>query len=192
MSRFSDNVLMVILNQMDQWAGFAAHLLSCFAIVAAGWWFLYTTQFKPRVQFDIECRFYPLDSLSQRYVAEVTFVFENKGFVEHRLYDLSLSLHGLRGKSSSSASADSGRTFDVSLFPRQIIIPPKYSWYFVRPGVRQAITHQVILDSPGPLVQVTAGFSYQKKSEWPHTARRVFAVSPGIGTAVTAVAPIPH
>jgi len=52
-----------------------------------------------------------------------------------------------------------GRAFDIALLHRQIIVPPQYKWYFVRPGVRQAITHQVVLDAPGPLIQVTAGFS---------------------------------
>ena len=168
-------------SEIKEWTDIAAHVFSSCAILAAAWWFLYTTQFKPRVQFDVECRFFPLQ-FSKTYVAEVSFVFENKGFVEHRLYDLSVSIHGLRGDLSSSVLVQDKRLFDVRLLPKQVIVPPKYRWYFVRPGVRQVITHHAVLDDPGALVQVTAGFSYEEKSEWPHTARRVFAVAPASST----------
>jgi len=57
-------------------------------------------------------------------------------------------------------------------------VPARYKCYFVRPGVRQVITHQFILTDPGPLIQVTAGFSYKKRAAWPHTARRIFSVDP--------------
>lgn len=148
------------------------------AIVAGGWWFLYTTQFKPRIQFDLECNFFQLPSVPKAYLVEVSFVFENKGFVEHRLYDLSLSIHGLSPKLISDPTSPDCRAFRATLYEKRVIVPTRYKWYFVRPGVRQVITHQVVLAEPGPVIQVTAGFSYKKRAEWPHTARRVFPLDP--------------
>ena len=68
------------------------------------------------------------------YLAEVVFVFENKGFVEHRLYDLSLSVHGLSPTLLSDSTARTGRAFNVKLYPRQVIVLARYKWYFVRPA----------------------------------------------------------
>jgi hypothetical protein len=160
-------------------AEFAVHVLEALAIAASAWWFLYTTQFKPRVQFDLECRFFPLPSADEAYLVEVAFVFENKGFVEHRIYDLSLSIHGLSTKIlSPDGLARDPYAFDVVLFPRQSMVPERYEWYFVRPGVRQVITHEVVLTKPGPMVELTAGFTYHRRAGEPHTAQRVFLVDP--------------
>ncbi len=150
--------------------------LEALAIICAGWWFLYTTQFKPRIQFDIQCQAFALDLDKRIFLAEIALTFENKGFVEHRIHDLALSVHGITypdPKTGTSESAD----FTTCLFPRQVIVPAKYNWYFVRPGVRQTITHPVLLENPGTVIRVTAGFNYKKDSQWPHTARRFFAVT---------------
>lgn len=154
-------------------ADFVYTCVGALAILGGGWWFLYTTQFKPRVQFDLDCRVFPLNPKLESYLAEIWFVFENKGFVEHRLYDLSLSIHGLEPGSSSST----GRQFLQTLFPRQVVVPSRYSWYFVRPGVHQVVRHYVVLEAPGPLIELTAGFHYRKESDWPHTTRRVFSLA---------------
>jgi len=162
-----------------------AQILGSIAILTGGWWFLYTTQFKPRVQFDLDCHLLPLGSGGRAYLAEVFFIFENKGFVEHRLYDLSLSIHGLSDATSTGQPpAESTRLFNRRLFPRQVIVPPNYKWYFVRPGVRQIITYQALLSEPGPFIQVMSGFTYRERSKWPHTARRVFSVSSKAASAI--------
>jgi len=89
-------------------------------------------------------------------------------------------VHGLDSTSLDGAVAAPGAAhiFSRQLFSKAMIVPSKYRWYFVRPGVRQLVTHQVILENPGPLVEITAGFTYHSRSEWPHTARRVFEVEP--------------
>lgn len=146
-------------------------LMGALAILGGGVWFLYTTQFKPRVQFDLDCRVFPLNAADDSYLVEVWFIFENQGFVEHRLYDLSLSIHGLQPGSSTT-----GRKFLRTLSPREVVVPRRYNWYFVRPGVHQVVRHYVVLEAPGPLLELTAGFNYRRESDWPHTARRVFSL----------------
>lgn len=159
-------------SQLAAWVDLVQGILTSAAVIGAGWWFLRTTRAKPRIQFDLECRVFPLDPETDTHLVEIAFVFSNTGFVEHRLYDLSVSVHGL-----PTGGQDKGtRTFSRRLLPRTGIVPPQYQWYFVRPGVRQVITHTVVLHRPGPLIQVTAGFSYRKREDWPHTARRVFEV----------------
>jgi hypothetical protein len=157
------------------WAELIANAFESVALLAAGWWFLYTTQFKPRIQFDIDCS---ITRLTVRaYLLEILLIFENKGFVEHRVYDLSLSVHALPVESVDGYHVPTkGRIFPTRLVPITVIVPEDYGFYFVRPGVRQVITHHVIVTNPGPIIEVTAGFTYHKRSDWPHTARRVFSV----------------
>lgn len=171
------------------WIEVLARASEILGLLAAGWWFLYTTQFKPRIQFDLACEIRSIGP--DMYLLEVLFAFENKGFVEHRIYDLSLSVHGIDADSIGRISSKPGtRTFARRLFPKTSIVPRKYRWYFVRPGVRQLITHQLVLEKPGPFVEVTAGFTYHRRSEWPHTARRVFEVGASLSApAVTPASP---
>ena len=63
------------------WIEFLARASEILGLLAAGWWFLYTPQFKPRIQFDLECEIRSIGS--DMYLLGVLFAFENKGFVEH-------------------------------------------------------------------------------------------------------------
>jgi hypothetical protein len=149
-------------------------------ILAAGaglWWFLYTTQFKQRIQFDLECSAFPAEFNGNR-ILELRFVLENKGFVEHRIYDLEASVHVLDGAQLAKSRSSSGEViFPKTVFSRRPIVSREFGYYFVRPGVRQVITHIALIPGDAEMVRVTAGFRYRKESKYPHTARRVFSVT---------------
>jgi hypothetical protein len=149
------------------------------AAIAAAWWFVYTAAFHPRIQFDIECR--PTGSaIAGRLIVELSFVFENKGFVEHRLYDLKYSLHTI---ADAVVSQDDGQVrFPTRLQGLTSLVPSEIGYFFVRPNVVQSITHIVAVSDGITHLRVTAGFSYRKDARWPHTARRVFSL-PTAGTA---------
>lgn len=167
----------------------ASNLASVLALIGAGLWFLYTTQFKPRIQFDLDCRFFAPVPGHDGLLAEVSAIFENKGFVEHRLYDLTLSVHGLQEAPPTTRPAGDV-PFGRRLLPRTGIVPEKYGFYFVRPGVRQVITRSILLPADVALLRVTAGFNYTRNGAYPHTARRVFSVPPAHG-AISPGAPSP-
>src|ERR1700690_3003260 len=120
-------------------------LVEACAVLAAAWWFLRQSQVQQRIQFDVACDFKYCNTLG--VLAEIRFEFDNKGFVEHRLYDLTLSVHGLTAVGDNTLPA--GPLFERRLFPKATIVPPAYKYYFVRPGVHQVITHSVFLRDPG-------------------------------------------
>jgi hypothetical protein len=164
-----------VLESVKTFFDILVSVSSLAAVLAAAWWFLYTTQFKPRLQFDLDCRFIACEETQSR-LAELHFIFENKGFVEHRLYDLNVAVHTL-DRAGSLESRETGEViFPVRLLSRTSIVPREYGYYFVRPGVKQIITHTISIPSDISVVRVTSSFLYGRDKDFPHTARRVFPV----------------
>jgi hypothetical protein len=141
-------------------ADLALKLLQCLAIVIGGWWFLLRKESGQRVGFDVECNFVPLDEKDGHFATEVAFKFTNAGKVEILIYNLMFSVHALEEGSNFQIKEE-----NASLrFPRRLI-PPftrverlEYGFY-VRPGVIQYITHNILLKNPGRVVRVIASFS---------------------------------
>lgn len=150
--------------------------VSVVALLAAGWWFLNTTKFKPRIQFDIDCKFVLLRVNPEWLVAEIQLIFENKGFVEHRIHDLNLSVHQLPSEEDlEEREITHELLFKKAVFRKLSIVPPGYGFFFVRPGVRQVVTHTVRIPASVSVIRITAGFEYDRvKKNFPHTARRIF------------------
>ena len=155
-------------------AEISAHAASVVAAIAAGYWFISNT-IKQRVQFDIDCAFIPIRENPSELVVELRFVLENKGFVEHRLYNLNVSVHTSElGQDLKEKDATKELEFSKTLLPEVQLVPDKYGYYFVRPGVRQIITHIIRVPSGLSIVRVTSCFYYDREKNYPHTARRVF------------------
>ena len=155
----------------------AGNVSATLAVLGAAGWFLYATQFKPRLQFDIDCHFVPLTHSPERLLVEIQFIFENKGFVEHKLWNLNVSVHTLDTTEPAKAKDTTKETkFPIRLLPKTQLVASHYGYYFVRPGVRQVITH--IMDIPANLtvIRVTSSFDYHRYDQYPHTIRRIFKV----------------
>ena len=165
-------------DNIAEYADVANNVAAVLALLGAGLWFLYTTQFKPRLQFDIECRFLRLHQNRERVVLELQLIFENKGFVEHRLWNLNVSVHALDSEGDLATKENGELQFSKRLLPKTQLVPEKVVYYFVRPGVRQVITHIVEIPAAISVIRVTAGFDYHLNDEYPHTMRRVFHVPP--------------
>jgi hypothetical protein len=170
---------------LDDWhniAGIVQSGLAAATFLLAGWWFLYTTQAKPRLQFDVDLECLPLTE--ELILGHVMFVFENKGFVEHRFYKLEVSAHG---HTPGEEDEDGRPQFSKRLLPRREILPQRAGIYFVRPGVRQVITYMFPFSRDEKVIRITASFVYRGKTKYPltlgysepvpHTFRRYFKVS---------------
>lgn len=166
------------MPSVTDWITAASSVVSAAGILAAGWWFVETNQRQQRVQFDLDCRFFRSPVEGSRRLAEIWLVFENKGFVEHRLYDLRVSVHAdIPAGSTPPRERESGPWFAV--LSRASIVPKATGYYFVRPGVYQVIRHVVDVPAAARLIRVTASFDYHRGDQYPHTARRIFAVGGG-------------
>jgi hypothetical protein len=164
-------------EEIKTWISTVSDAVSILAIGAAALWFLTTTKFKPRIQFDLDCNFLPINENNDSLIAELQFIFENKGFVEHRLYNLNVSVHTLQSDNDLPVKPVTKELlFNRQLLPRVSIVRKAYNFYFVRPGTRQVITHIMVFPKSISVIRVTASFDYGDSRRWPHTARRVFKV----------------
>lgn len=154
-----------------------SEIISIIGLVSAGIWFYWTQKFRPRVEFDIDCEFFSSSESCEDLVAEIRLTFNNKGFVQHTLKKLELSVHGL---SDLQVIKTKDKTHDVifkePLFERQTIIPTDW-YYWVRPGVSQTITKLIKINKSQSIIRVTSGFTYSDFTNSKHTARRTFSVS---------------
>src|SRR3974377_1956116 len=136
------------LEPFKNWVQVAASVASILALAAAALWFLRTSKAKQRIQFDLDCKISPLAHNSDKKVAEIQFCFENKGFVEHRIYNLSVSVHSLESEGGLNTRQRAGeRLFRPRILARTHPPPPAGNYYFIRPGIRQVVTHIVPLDA---------------------------------------------
>jgi hypothetical protein len=98
----------------------------------------FASKYRQRVQFDLDCKAYVLPANPDVVVSEIQFVFENRGFVEHRLFHLTVSIHSLKSETDLGVQAGTGELqFGDRVLAKAEIVPPAYGYYFVRPGVRQ-------------------------------------------------------
>jgi hypothetical protein len=147
------------------------------AALATAWWFFYTNQIKQRIQFDVELNVIAPGTGTKSQIAEIAFIFENKGFVEHYIWDLKASVHTLQNPLQlTSKKQNNELIFDRCLLSKTNLVRKDYEYYFVRPGVRQVITHIIEIPTGLSVVRVTASFHYNQNKDFPHTVRRVFAL----------------
>jgi hypothetical protein len=149
------------------------HVAAALAITAGAWWFFRTARDQQRIFFDVACTFFNIPGNSEMSIAQIEFVFENKGFVEHRIWDLTFSLHAI-AEDVKTKNNTQDLVLDKPLYRRVPIVSKKYNYYFVRPGVKQPIVHAVLISSGIRLISVTGSFCYNRNSAWPHTIRRIF------------------
>lgn len=130
----------------------------------------------PRIEFDIDCKF--LGPQNGDYLAGLTIFANNKGSVEHKFEEIRIRIRGIKKGAPLTEFAEYPSMVN---FPEKIIVPginivpDKYEYFFVRPGVHQRFNYAVLVDADVRFIIVRAGFKYQDSKEV-HTSERVFEV----------------
>lgn len=139
------------------------------ALGAAAWWFYISAGASKRTQLDVQgtvCA-----KVTDGTLLEVTVLLENKGFVNHKVYDLSLTVRGApEGQWFPRYLDDNGaqyprKGFNKPILEKALLIPPdeEWEWMFVRPGTRQAVTRLVLVPTEIHLVVILAQFTYRSE-----------------------------
>ena len=151
-----------------------SEIITIAGFLSAGIWFYWTQKFKPRVEFDVDCRFFSLNEKSNILITEIRFIFSNKGFIQHTIKLLELSVHGLCGENPINVKLENNNViFTGDILKRQSAIPK--GWHFwVRPNVNQVITKIIKIENKYKVIRIIASFSYKDSKKSLHTAQRVF------------------
>ncbi len=138
--------------------------IAAISFIAAGAWFFIAQKFSQRIEFDIEATFIKLKNRSG-LLGEINFIFKNKGFMEHKIYDLAVSVRGLDNNNNGLAcNVKTGKIiFLKRIYGTACIMPPNQGYYFIRPGVKQNITHIIQVPENIKAISVLGGFTYKRR-----------------------------
>jgi hypothetical protein len=166
------------VDSYKSWVQIASNVGSLLAIIAAAAWFVSSNKFRRRIQLDVDGKVFALPGNPDRKVLEIQICLENKGFIDHKIKKLTISVHALESETKLEIKERTGELiFKYALLKETNIHPERRDFYFVRPGVRQVVSHIVPIDGKVSMVCVTAGFDYDRSGYYPHTARHVFSTA---------------
>jgi hypothetical protein len=166
-----------------QWAALidaALKVSQILALGAAASWFYISAGASKRTQLDVQGRV--CAKVTDGTLLEVTVLLENKGFVNHKVYDLSLTVRGAAQGQRFFGYADKNNAqyphkgFNQPILEKAPLISPdeEWEWMFVRPGTRQAVARLVLVPTDIHLVVILALFTYRSERQtaknMPHSA----------------------
>jgi hypothetical protein len=167
-------------GQWGAWIDAALKVAQILALGAAAWWFYISAGASKRTELDVHgtvCAKVPDGTL-----LEVTVLLENKGFVNHKVYDLSLTVRGAPEGQRFFGYADKNNAqyphkgFNQPILEKAPLISSdaEWQWMFVRPGTRQTVTRLVLVPKDIHLVVILAMFTYRSErrtaENMPHSA----------------------
>lgn len=148
------------------------------AAVGAGAWayhrFVRERTHAPQVEFDVACCF--LGPQAGAYIAECTLTFRNKGLIRQEIRRIRLRTRGIRRGEALAywPSREPRLAFPDKIFVEQNIIPERYEYIFIEPGITQSYKYVSFVPDKVAFIIVNAEFFYKDGNE--HSAERVFEV----------------
>jgi hypothetical protein len=133
-----------------------ANLTTVGAAAAAAWWFFFSGRVSRRVEFNVDLDVFESGDPKRR-ILQVTFLLDNKGFVEHQCYTLAFEVVEMRSDGTSASASDQSEGF---VFRSGNVVERDAQYYYVRPGVCQRIVHTVSVPAEVELAKVRAFFTY--------------------------------
>lgn len=129
----------------------------------------------PRIEFDLDCKFFAPQNNSQ--LTAITVSASNKGNVEHKFGEIRLRILGIKNNQPLKEFAEYPPMveFPIEIIKGVNIVPPKYEYFFVRPNVKQAFSYATQIPINIRFIIIRATFKYQSINEI-HTAEKVFEV----------------
>ena len=132
---------------------------------------------RQRIEFDIE--FVDFGVQGEFRVVEFAVTASNKGHIEQEFDEIRLTIRGIvEGRKLKEIEGHEPRL----AFPEKIgpisIIPRKYKYFFVRPGVNQRFPIVMKIPSDWRLINAKATFKYLGLNEV-HSAERAFEIREG-------------
>ena len=142
----------------------------------AFWRFRLERTHVPRVDFNLDCRFY--GPQNNEFIAEFLLSINNKGLVIHRFHDVLLRVRGIEeGQDLAFLKDNEPRlAFPVLLVNDNVIYKRKHSRIFVEPGINQTLTYVSKISSSVRFIVARVEFRYDQSRTY--SVERVFELLP--------------
>jgi hypothetical protein len=144
---------MDFLTLLKTWVEIGAHLATCLGILAAGWWFVFTVNYRKKIAFNVKCSAFRDPNRSDQKFVELMFELENKGQRENRCYTLAYELQSVERRT--------GQAPPVFLKRCGNIVDEAAEYYYVRAGVIQHVAAHLWIPAGVGLVRVKAFMLYE-------------------------------
>jgi hypothetical protein len=129
----------------------------------------------PRIEFGVRCQF--LGPVHGSYAAVFNVTAANRGHIEHRFEEIRLRVRGI----DALEPLTEWPGYEPMLaFPKELarganLVPKKFGYYFVRPGVTQEFTYTMPIAASVQFIVARVTFKYHGTDDI-HTAEGVFEV----------------
>jgi len=163
------------VNSMSEGITAIKDLATIFAIVVGAIWFLRRWQLGRRATITVTCEFFPVDPVGA-VLAEIDVTMKNVGDVRQDLRGFDLFVNAL------DDSAIDGSDSRLIEFKRSLIrlSPIEVNDADIRPNVERHFTFPILLQHPGPLIQVGVAFRYNLDKPALNRVNKVFSTKPRV------------
>jgi hypothetical protein len=131
---------------------------------------------EPHIEFTLDAAFY--GPVGDVYLVEFVIHAHNKSLVRHEFERIELRVRGLTADEQPTLFDDESREHRL-VFPEKLfetdVMPGRWNYLFVEPGVKQAITFVTTVPVAYAYVLANAAFRYDAHT--PHTIERMFPVA---------------
>jgi hypothetical protein len=142
------------MGTVSSWDNIAAHIATCLAALLAAWWFLFTANYRRKIEFRVHCSPFRHPNNANETLIELVFELENKGQREDHCYTLAYEVQSVdpEHQNSPAFTKRSGN-----------IVPSQAEYYYVRAGVTQRISDRLWIPASISLIRVKAFMLYEHR-----------------------------
>ena len=143
-------------------------LFTCLGIIAAGIWAVYIfirqRENQPRIEMSADIIFH--GKMDGWWITELVTYIENKGKVQHKLYNLDFDLASInKGDSVDLAPQFGGQALFPNLISKGSFKRADMEYFFIEPGVKGKYSYLTRVPENAEIIVLHAWFDYEKISK---------------------------
>lgn len=167
------------MDTFKEWLGISIQCVQLLIILFSAVWayfrFRKEDPLHPRIEFDVKCKFF--GPQQNAYLSSFDVTAYNKGNVEHNFEEIRLKIRGIKTDEALTEFKEHAPRveFPVEIVKGINIVPSKYKYFFVRPGVNQTFNFTTHVGANIRFILVRATFKYRSSNEV-HSIEKTFEV----------------
>jgi hypothetical protein len=156
-------IILTCIEKVEIWANIIESAFTVIAIIGAGFWAVYIfkrqREDKPHVEFSADIVF--LSKIKNYWIVELVAYLENKGKVQHKMYNLDFDLSSIENYDGISYKTNFGGQL---FFPHELkkgsFLKEGTEYFFIEPGVKSKYSHVTTIPVDSNAVIFHTWFKY--------------------------------